>query len=77
MNEHFFYSKDLNFNDFSSEDLKLVCDNELLTKTCYPKLIISLYKNIELKPDTCKTPRFSSITPSKSKPRTPSTPKKR
>jgi len=35
-----------------------------------------VYKNIELKPDTCKTPRFSSITPSKSKPRTPSKPKK-
>jgi hypothetical protein len=36
-----------------------------------------VYKNIELKPDTCKTPNFLSITPSKYKPRTPSRPKKR
>lgn len=55
-------------------------NNKNCKKDCYLVNVNDneeVYKNIELKPDTCKTPNFLSITPSKYKPRTPSRPKKR
>ena len=66
--------------DISNGNIRSQYNNKNCKNDCYIVNINdnkTVYKNNELKPDTCKTPNLLSITPSKSKPRTPSKPKKR
>lgn len=64
----------------SNKEIETQYNNKNCKKDCYLVNVNhneEVYKNIELKPDTCKTPNFLLITPSKYNPRTPSRPKKR
>ncbi len=49
MENKVFISGDYNLNNYSKENLKLICDNKILVNCSYPKLIIELFNNINFK----------------------------
>jgi hypothetical protein len=48
-NNNIFYSNDLNFNNHTSEEVKIMCDHNLPLVTTYPKLIMCLFTDTKLK----------------------------